>query len=1052
MDKVFKKIFINKAYIACTTRFYFSIMISVKKYFYTVYSIILSFAFVPTFAQEPISNRNDHFLLRHGREQFEQSHYALALQTLEQLQQQLTIKEQQVSTIISEGSKQEVAFMIAICKLKTQAPKALELGEKFVKSTSNVVYRQRMAFALAQHYFQNNNLEKAISYYEIAGIDNLSNKEIIDQKFELAYSYFNAQRFQKAKPMFAAIKELTDGKYYNASNYYYGLLAYNDGDYDMALKSFERIDNLPEYKDVVPYYRAEIFYFKGDYDKVLQLSDRYLNKKEKLFYDKELHLLTAQTYFEQKKYQEALPFFEHYYENSDKVRKEELYEMAYTYYKLERWNKAIDNFKQLSNLEDSLGQTSMYLLGDCYLKMDDKKGAQNAFGICADMNFNPQQQEAAAFLYAKLSYELGYESIATRSFSEFIKQYPQSKFNNESRILLTDLLSKGSNFAEAFTIISELPVKDNETWELYQKVAIGRALQLMQNKDLKGADEVLNLSLQQPINSDYEAIAYFWKSEIAYREKRFPQTVQFAQSFLSKIGKHTAEIKRISPQATADNAQLNIGFAQMEMQDYGAAQNAFSAAQTSSQSPSSNNEALIREADATFMTKDFNKALTLYEKCINQNAGPTDYAHFQKALILGLLNKDTEKIQVLNNIINRQPVSPQKSNAQFELAVTQLENGQNNDAIILLKKMIADVSTNDIVRAKAQLKLGLAYQESGNSGQAIDAYKKYITNYPNGNERVAAIDALRNLYINLGQPQEFANFVNQNALPDVDAAALDQTYYAAAENEYADNKYSKAIDLFHKYLSAYPNGLSSLKAHFYLAESYYETGKKAEALEHYDHVVSSGWSDFSEGAAEKAGNISLEKNNNSAAEKYFVQLRNNAIDPSNLVKAYQGLMIASFKQSNYESCIQYADTLMRLQDFKEQNEALLYKGKSLYETQQYTDADICFKNLEKNNATIMSAEARYYIAAILLKNNQLKEAEDYAAYAIQTASGNEYWMGKTYILMSEILTLEKDYFNAKATLQSIIKNTKDTTLKKEAQTKLEQVKDLEKKSSKLTEE
>ena len=42
--------------------------------------------------------------------------------------------------------------------------------------------------------------------------------------------------------------------------------------------------------------------------------------------------------------------------------------------------------------------------------------------------------------------------------------------------------------------------------------------------------------------------------------------------------------------------------------------------------------------------------------------------------------------------------------------------------------------------------------------------------------------------------------------------------------------------------------------------------------------------------------------------------------------------------------------------------------------------------------------------------------------------------------MADILTKQKDYFNAKATLQSVIKNTKDKAIKDEASKKLEQVK------------
>jgi hypothetical protein len=50
------------------------------------------------------------------------------------------------------------------------------------------------------------------------------------------------------------------------------------------------------------------------------------------------------------------------------------------------------------------------------------------------------------------------------------------------------------------------------------------------------------------------------------------------------------------------------------------------------------------------------------------------------------------------------------------------------------------------------------------------------------------------------------------------------------------------------------------------------------------------------------------------------------------------------------------------------------------------------------------------------------------------------------------LVKEKDYFNAKVTLQSVVKNTKIEELKRVAEDKLKEVIVLEKKHSKLSDE
>jgi tetratricopeptide (TPR) repeat protein len=246
-------------------------------------------------AQIPVSNSSEYVLLKHGIEQYQQGHYVLASRSISEfLQQHIQPTEGRNKETLSLAI-QQAKYILVLSNLRARNQHAETEIADYIKATVNPVYRQRAAFALAQYYFQNNNLPAAIENYELAGIDNLSNTEIADAKFELAYSYFNERNFERAKPLFATIKELPDNKYYISGNYYYGLLAYNDKNYDDALKSFERIHNQEEYKDIVPYYEAEINYFQGKYDKVLTISNRYLRKGEKLFYDKEMQLLTGQT-------------------------------------------------------------------------------------------------------------------------------------------------------------------------------------------------------------------------------------------------------------------------------------------------------------------------------------------------------------------------------------------------------------------------------------------------------------------------------------------------------------------------------------------------------------------------------------------------------------------------------------------------------------------------------------------------------------------------------------------------------------------------------------
>lgn len=980
-----------------------------------------------------------------AEDQFRHGSYSAAAQSAKQYLQQ------PVSGTFSKPLEniEKARYYRAIANLKLDSENCLDEGIAFVETTSNPAYKQRTAYAVAQYFFQHNQLSEAIPYYETAGISNLTNREIANAKFELAYCYFNNREFDKATPLFNSIRSIS-GTYNAAGNYYYGLLAYNQGNYDDALTSFEKIDNEKEYKNIVPYYIAEIYYFKGDRKKALDEALKLLRRKEKSFYDNELHLLAAQVLFEEQRYGDALPYFEHYYNNAEKIRKEDMYEMGYAYYRVEEWKNAIEKFKVLNDTRDSLGQTAMYLLGDCYLKTGDKKSARNAFAFCSDMSFNPAQQEASLLLSSKLSYEMGYYDEAIGYINNLLTSYPRSEYIDEAKTLLSDLLIKTSNYAEAYKTLMQVSRKNASFGRVYQRVTYGYAMQQIIGGDYNEAYRLLNSSLAYPVNPVYEAAANFWAADVAYKLGKHGEAIELAQKFENSTAGHFA-VQSVSAVATVQNAYIIMGYAAMKMENFGAAEAYFSKAGRAPGENTANTEAILREADAVMMQKDFAKAASLYDKVIAANTEDADYARFQKAIILGLQGKGNDKSALLQILINRVPASPLAAEARYELALQDIEENKYQAAINMLQQLTQNAEKKNIA-PKAWMKTGFAHQQMGNTAKAIEAYREIVLNYPSTDERPAALDALKSLYIENNQPAAYAALLKEANVNDVEDNSLDSAYYAAAEAQFASGKWVKAKEAMAKYLQQYPNGVFAAKANYYKAESHFRLKEYQEALAGYDAVLSNPWSDFTENSARRAATISVQEKDYKAAYKYFGELRSNALGNDNLQYAYNGLMQSSFEMGRFEQAAAYADTLGTLPGIDEptMNSILLYKAKALQKNRYEEQALTIYLQLENTPMSAIAAEARYNIAAIYLKQNKLKEAEEAAGAAIKKSAGNDYWVVRSYLLIADIMVKQKDYFNAKATLQSIIKNTKIDELKQEAATKLEEVKQLEKKQSKLS--
>jgi len=195
---------------------------------------------------------------------------------------------------------EDINYYYIVCELKLQQPLAEEEAKHYIHVVNNEPRRQLLSYHLAKFYFLKEDFNNAINYYERAGLENLSNAEIADAKFEKAYSYFNLKQFATAKPLFDEIHQLPDNKYYIPANYYYGFISYYDRQFNEALKAFKFVETHEEYKGVVPYYIAEIYYFQGKKDEALKYGESVLGRAGTLYYQKEMNLLIGQLYFEKK--------------------------------------------------------------------------------------------------------------------------------------------------------------------------------------------------------------------------------------------------------------------------------------------------------------------------------------------------------------------------------------------------------------------------------------------------------------------------------------------------------------------------------------------------------------------------------------------------------------------------------------------------------------------------------------------------------------------------------------------------------------------------------
>ncbi len=927
---------------------------------------------------------------------------------------------------------EEVDFYYIVCEIKLLHSTAESDAIDFIQEDHINSLNQQMCFYLAHYYYQKNKFEKAIEYFRLSSYDNLTNEQIAEVKFEMAYSYFSLNNFKEAKPLFNEICQITSSKWNYAANYYFGFICYYNKEYSEALNSFTLIQNQPDYQMVVPYYIADILYELGQREEALRYGDSVILANGSLFYLNELNLLLAHLNYEKKNYTNALKYYESFVRAKSTVTKEVLYELSYCYLQTNNTNKAIEGFKKLSNERDSLGQNSMYQLGKLYLSIQDKPNARIAFQYGAYNNSNKTQQEISRFNYAKLSFDLDYQDIALSEIKSFLKDYEGSYYYSEAKEILVSLLAKTNDFKEGLALYDSIKNPSAALKKVYPTLLYGRAVELINDQQLSDAAKLLSKITVLADAIKIFPYAKFWLGEIAYREKRYDDAVLHLNDFLqSKVSSQG--------EASIENGRYSLGYSYFQKEEYKKALLQFEEI-IKSKSPSSDNfqqDILIRSADCNYMLKDYANAIAKYNDIIAKGSSQADYALYQKAMIAGIKNTD-EKIRLLNLLKQQFPASSLLIEAEIEIALSYIADMKFSEAIPYLKNIL---SNKDAVRMKpiAYLKLGLSYYNINDNEEALKNYRQLIQDYPLSFESHEALNIVKDIYVEEGKPNDYIDLLRSNGI-NVQINEQDSLNYIAAFKKFESNDYVSANEGFTAYLSKYINGNYVLEANYFNAIAHQKNKQFVKAKKGFEYVYRAGMNPFYESSLLELAQIYyFELQRYDSAKKYFEILVNTAVDNANQLEALRGLVRSYYQLKNYKNASINSNELLRRKGISTDDKsiAMLVLGKSQQVEGDCLSAIDNFKTLSLMNTSAWGAESRYEMADCFFTLNNLPESEKAALSVIKETGSYDLWVTKSYILLGDIFMKRKDYFNAKATFESIYKNAVIVDLKKEAKQKFE---------------
>ena len=990
--------------------------------------------FLPGISQQTAFYDDPEALYRRAEDLFEKEKYGPAG----------TLFDKVISLIPDEGStlKSGAEYHKAICSYYMFHGDAgyqlLEYAETHPSDPGiNEVY-----FYLGADAFRNRRYSSALKYFGEVKAPALPSGKRDEYFFKTGYAAFRMDKMGEARTNFRSVRD-KKGKYGAPATYYSAHISYSEGMYQQALEDFSDLSDSPVFGQIVPYYIFQILFFQEKYAEVVTYGENLVETSTEKRTPEILRIM-GESYYRMGNYVNAADYLGDFMESrSSAAGRTDHYQLGFALYKTQAYNKAIEHFQEVTGREDTLAQYAYYYLADCYLKTDRKKFALNAFLSAYKLPFDVEIKEDALFHHAQLAYELSFDpySEAVRALRQYLAEYPNSSRNDEAYEFLYNIALATRNYKDALDALDNIRSKDTEHRKNYQKILYYRGIELFNQADFEEAVSHLKRSSEMDADKKIAAKSLFWIGEAFYRQGNYWSAEKYLTDFQQSPSSFGMPEYYL--------AYYDLGYIYYKKQEYGNSIIEFRKfAESDPGYPDLIADAGIRIADAYYVLRKYDNAIHWYDKAIATDRGETDYALFQKAISLGVLQRNEEKITTLNALISRYPRSPRITDALYELGNTYLITSRNEMALRSFKEITNDYPQSSNV-GKAMLKTGLIYYNGGQNDLAIATFKKVVDRFPATPESKEALVSIRNIYVELNRVDEFFTYVQDLSFANITRAEQDSITFVAAENQYLQGTCEEAVPAFKNYLEKYPDGAYTSHANYYIGECHLRSDRNSDALDVFEKVIAGPRSKYTENALLKSARIAFRQGEYKDAFGYFYELEQLAEKASNLEEARYGQMKCNYLLKKYEVAASSASELLKAPKISDDRkiDALMIRAKSYIALNEPGQASEDFRGIIDTKYGPYAAEAKYNLAGISYIQGDLAEAEKQVFELINQYAAFDYWVASGFILLADIYVQTGNTYQARQTLESIIANHEGPELKEVASQKLQAVKEMEAQNS-----
>lgn len=912
---------------------------------------------------------------------------------------------------------QELELLKAIATFEDNHLEGRALILQYLDDYPESSKRELLGCYVAESYYHSKEFKMACKWFESNDIKRLPREQQERANLYYALSLQECGKEENAISMLRTIV-LKSKKYADDAIFHLAVIDYDNDNLENAERGFKSVKDSRKYKYDVPYYIAGIHLKRGEYKEAGEIANKFIvqHGKKKQQIAKMLHIAGAARYAEGN-YEEAIIPLTRYIEKSEKPQRIACYQLAMCHFKNGDLDDALPLFMMCNNGNDAVAQSALLHTGIIMLEKNDNNAARMAFEHASTMTFDDKVREEAMYNYALCLHQTRYSPFAesVKIFELFLNDYPKSEHAEKVEGYLVEVYMNTHNYDVALLSINKINAPSAEILKAKQKILYRLGVQEFINGNMNGAISFMDRSIElSRYNTATYADALYWKGEALYRKGDYVNAANNYRMSQAKGG------------VNSNRAQYGIGYTLFQQKRYPEARREFVTFIDNSigENKATVADALNRIADCYFYQREYKTADQYYKLSIAADSSACDYALYRSALAQGLSNKYEEKTNTLKTLLERYPNSAYAEQSFYEMGRAYLELEQPEEAITTFDRLTVRFPKSALTR-RATTEKAMVYNSIGERDKAIDTYKDIIERYPHSEEAHVAFQDLKNIYVDMGEVNEFAQYARTTTgVYSINQNEIDTLSYTAAEKMYSKGEKEAAKEKFEEYLANYERGAFRLDTHYYLGDIYYGEKNMGEALKNFEEVLSFSDNKYTELAIIRAAGIHYNKGNNEEANELYKQLLVKSSNEERRQLARTNIMRTAQKLDRHGETVKYASELLANNTTSPEvkREASYNRAKAYMAMEKNDTAIKDLTELATDTRTKEGAEAKYLIAQIKFDQEKWEECEDTIMEYITESTPHAYWLARSFILLSDLYSIQGKKMEAKQYLLSLQNN------------------------------